>query len=128
MDPLEVPVDEIERPFGIDHGAGDRPEAVGEPLDRRQAWLGLRDRPIWWPEVEPGEFAFAHHLPPGEVLDRIVERILARAQEGTAALVVAAGVPALGVDVEVAEADLARVEQPDRAARRVVAAGHAVAW
>ena len=111
IDALEAMLDEIELARGIDRRARDRIEAVlpasrtaptpgtGAALRRRRAGVGR--------DVEQRELALAHFQLARHVEDRILEREFAGAQIGAAAIVVAGGEAALGVDMDVAEADVA---------------------
>ena len=127
MDVLEPPVDEIERPPGIDRRARERPEAILQLYHRHHAGRRRRDRPVGRADVELGEFPFPHQQLARHILDRIVERIFAGAQERAAAFVVAGRIAAFGVHMDVAEADVAGIIELHRALFRRIGAGDAIA-
>ena len=129
VDALKEAVDEEELAVGIHSPARDRVEAVGELLHaRRHRHPGLGcGRGGCGRQVEARELPLADLLLPGHVLDRILEREFARAGEGAAALRVAARKAALGVHMDVAEADVAGVVELHRRIHRLDRPRHAIA-
>ena len=126
VDALEAVLDEIERPRAVRRAAGDRPEAALQLRDRRAHAFGRRGRRVGR-DIEHGELARAHLQVVGLLLDGVLERELAGAQEGAAAVRIAVGVPALRIDVHVAEPDVVRVEELHRRHRGMEGPGHAIA-
>ena len=105
---LVVMIDEIELARCVDSRAGDGEEAVFELLHRCAGsedggCVRRRGRSrIGW-DVQDGEFALADFEVMRHVFDRIFVGEFAEAQKGAAAVVVADGIAALSIHVNVAE-------------------------